>query len=221
MQTIKLSAEPRKVLGRKVKKLRREGKVPANVFGKDIKSQSVSVDLKEFLKVYKEAGETKIVELTLGDKNLPTLIHSVQSDPVDDIYLHINFLQVNLKQKVTAQVPVEFVGESPAEKQGAGTVVKYIDEIEIEALPTDILEKFEIDLSKLEKVDDQVTVGDLKYDKAKIEVVDDVEKIIVKVEELRVEEPEPVVAVETPAEGEAVKEGETEEVDKEEKPEQE
>jgi len=214
MDKINLKATERKALGRKVKKLRREGKLPANIFGKDVTSAAIEIDAKEFQNVFKEAGETKIVEISLGDKKLPTLIHSIQKDPVEDFFLHVDFLQVNLKQKVTAAVPLEFEGESPAEKQGLGTVVTYVDEIEVEALPGEIPDKFVIDVSKFENVGDQVKISDLKYDKDKITISDDPEKIIAKVEELRVEEvaPEPAAAPEgeAPAEGqEEAKESET------------
>ncbi len=178
-------------MGRKVKKLRREGVLPANVYGKKVKSRAVSVRLLDFGKIFKQAGETSIVDLSLDKKTLPVLIHNVQLDPVSDNPLHVDFLQVDLKEKVTSQIPVELVGESPAEKQGLGTVVQYINEIEVEALPTDLLDKFEIDLSKLEKVDDAVLVKDIKVDKKKIFISkEDEEKMVVKIEELRKEEEE-------------------------------
>lgn len=214
MANIQIKAETRTQLGRKVKALRRQGLVPGNVYGKNIKSQAITVNEKEFYSIFKEAGETKIVEILLGDKKLPTLIHNTQTDPVEDKLLHVDFLQVDLKEKVTASVPLEFIGESPAEKQGLGTVVKYEDEVEIEALPGDIPENFVIDISKFENVDDTIKVSDLKVDKTKITITDDPEKIIVKVEELRAEEVVPVVEVaaegevtETPAE--VATEGET------------
>ncbi len=189
MQTLLITAEKRTLIGKKVKKLRREGKIPANIFGKGIKSQAISVSLKEFEKVYKLAGETKIIEVVIGEQKLPTLIAGIQKNPVTDQILHVDFHHVDLKKKVSASVPVEFIGESPAEKQGLGTVVKYINEIEIEALPTDIPEKFTVDLSLLEKVGDQLLVSDLSFNKDKISISEeDMQKIIVKVEELREEE---------------------------------
>lgn len=189
MQTLSITAEKRTLIGKKVKKLRREEKIPANIFGKGIKSQAISVSLKEFEKVYKLAGETKIIEVVIGEQKLPTLIAAIQKNPVTDQILHVDFHHVDLKKKVSASVPVEFIGDSPAEKQGLGTVVKYINEIEIEALPTDIPEKFTVDLSLLEKVGDQLLVSNLSFDKDKISISEeDMQKIIAKVEELREEE---------------------------------
>jgi large subunit ribosomal protein L25 len=169
----------------------------------------------------KQVGETGIVELALLSKKIPTLIHNVQLDPVTDIPIHTDFLQVDLKEKVTAQVPVELSGESPAEKQGLGTVVQHIDEVEVEALPTDLPEKFEVDLSALDKVDMLVQIKDLKVDK-NVAVKDEADRIIVKVEPPRKEEEEvPVEKEEEVEEEEAEKEEGKEEAPAKEKTEKE
>ncbi len=189
-----LKAEKRKILGQKVKTLRKEGVLPANIYGKKVKSLAIQVSMRDFEKVYKEAGETGIVEITVDSSKRPVLVNNVQMHPVTDVPIHIDFLQIDLKEKVTADVPIDLIGESPAEKSGLGTVVQQINEIEVEALPTDLPEKFEIDMSKLTKVDMAVLVKDLKVDK-KIEIKLDIEQIIVKVEPLRKEE-EVIVPVE-------------------------
>lgn len=209
MSNLTLDANTRSTIGRKVKRLRREGVLPANIYGKNFKSQAIQVDLSKYIKLSNEAGESTLIELNLEGKKIPVLIHNTQVDPVNDIPNHVDFLQVNLKEKVTADVPVELVGESPAEKQGLGTAVQYIDEIEVEALPTDLPEKFEIDLSQLKNVGDAVQIKDIKVDAKKVEIKADQEEIIVKVEaqkeeevELPAETPEGEVA-ETPSEGAA------------------
>lgn len=209
MSKLTLKAEERKLLGRKVKKLRKEGILPANLYGKKVKSLSLQVDLKDFQGVYDKAGETGLVELVIGKSKKPVLIHEVQVDPVTDNPIHTDFLQVNLKEKVTANVPIELVGTSPADRQGLGILVQQLEEIEVEALPNDLPDKFEVDISGLEKVDSSVVVADLKYDAKKIEVSADKEQIIAKVEPLREEEEEEPSA---PAEGE---EGEVEKGEKE------
>ncbi len=212
MKKYKLSAEKRTVLGRKVKKIRKEGSLPANIYGKKVKSQAVVVKEKEFAKVFKEAGETSIIELMLGKVKKPVLIHNVQTDPVSDMPLHVDFHQVDLKEKVMANVPVEVLGEAPAEKQGLGTMVQYIDEIDVEALPAELPEKFEVDISGLEEVNAAIFVKDLKYDKKKIEIKLDDEEVVVKIEPLRKEEEvappaeEEVVGEEEEKEGEEVEE---------------
>ncbi len=188
MQKNTLKAEKRKVLGRKVKKLRREGVLPANIYGKKTKSLSIKFPVVDFEKVYKAVGETGIVEIAIGKQKKPVLISNVQLDPVTDKPLHVDFHQVDLKEKTTADVPIELIGESPAEKQGLGTVVQSINEIEVEALPKDLLDKFEIDLSKLTKVDQIVQIKDLVVDTKKIKILAEAEQIIVKVEPPRKEE---------------------------------
>lgn len=212
MNKTTLEAKVRKITGRKVKTLRKEGLIPANIYGKKVKSQAIQVMALDFKKAYEEAGETGLISLKVqGEKgkaeDRAVLVSNVQIDPLSDAAVHVDFRQVDLKEKVTASVPVELVGESPAEKGSLGTVVQYIDEIEVEALPTDLPEKFEVDASGLTEVDQAVFVSDLKYDKAKVEIKNDAGEIIVKVEPPQKEE---VVAApvteEVPVEGEAPKE---------------
>jgi len=206
MEKIVLKAKIRKDIGRKVKLLRKEGILPANIYGKKIKSESIQIDLKEFLNIYKVVGDTKLFYIN----ERPVLVANIQKDPVSDSLLHIDFHQVDLKEKVEAKVPVELIGESPAEKQSIGTVVQYLNEIEVEALPTDLPEKFEIDISTLSEVDQMVHVKDLPFDKSKIEVKTDLEEILVKVEPPQKEEIIAPPVSEVPAEGEVpAVEGET------------
>lgn len=201
MDTKTLKAEGRKITGRKVKNLRKEGILPGNVYGKKVKSESLQVNLKDFEKIYKDVGETGLLNLQIGKTEKPVLIHNLQTHPVTDEPIHVDFLQVDLKEKVVAEVPVELTGESPAEKQGLGTVVQMINEIEVEALPSDLPEKFEIDKASLIEVDQAILVKDLKVDRAKVEVKTDPEGIVVKVEPPQKEEVAPAPA---PAEGEAI-----------------
>jgi len=202
-----LKADIRKVSGRKVKNLRKEGILPGNIYGKKIKSEAVQVVLKDFEKVYKEVGETGLLTLEIGKEEKPVLIHNLQLNPVTDAPVHIDFLQVNLKEKVEADVPVELTGNALAEKQAIGTVVQYVNEIKVEALPMDLPEKFIVDTSELAEVDQAIMVKDLKVDRSKVDVKTGPEEIVVKVEPPQKEEvvipPAPAEA-EVPAEGEVV-----------------
>ena len=199
-----LAAEKRTLEGRKVKNLRKEGILPGNVYGKKVKSQSVQVNLKDFQKTFKEIGETGLLTLQVGDDEKPVLIHNLQLNPVTDEPVHVDFLQVDLKEKVEADIPVELIGESPAEKQAIGTVVQHINEIKVEALPTDLPEKFEVDVTTLVEVDQSIFVKDLKFDRSKVEIKSDLEAIVAKVEPPQKEE---VIAPPAPAEGEVPAEG--------------
>ena len=211
-----LRAEKRKLQGRKVKRLRKEGILPANIYGKKVKSLSVQVPLQDFDKVYKEVGETGLLQVLVENKKRSVLIHNVQVDPVTGFPLHVDFFQVDLTQKVSANVPIETTGGAPAEKQGLGTVVTQLDEIEVEALPADLPEKFTVDLSELKEVDQAIYIKDLSVNKAKVTIKDDLEAIVVKVEPLRKEEEVPEVIEEEEEEGEEVEKEEGKDESKEE-----
>lgn len=198
----KLITEKRKITGRKVKILRREGILPANIYGKEIKSLSVQLNLKSFLPVYKQVGETGLVELKIAgeEKNRPVLIHNVQFDPLKDQPIHADFYQVDLKKKVTTEVPIELVGESPAVSQKIGILIQPLNEVEVEALPTELPDKFELDISSLKVVDDAVTVADLKVPEG-VKILTLEKEILVKIEPLAKEEVvAPPPAEEVPAE---------------------
>lgn len=195
MDKVTLKAEKRETLGRKVKGLREEGILPANIYGKGIDSVAIKIDKLDFEKMFRDVGETGLVEIGIGKEKRPALVDDVQYDPVTDEPLHVDFRQVDLKEKVVATVPIDAVGESPAEKRGIGTAVLYIDEVEVEALPTDFPESFEVDLSGLEEVDDSIYIKDLPVDKDKVEIKAEEDEIVVKVEPPREEEEEPIETV--------------------------
>ncbi|PJC28566.1 50S ribosomal protein L25 [Candidatus Shapirobacteria bacterium CG_4_9_14_0_2_um_filter_40_11] len=203
MSEIKLTAQKRTLVGKKVKKLRKEGLIPANIFGKKIKSQSLSLNKKEFEKVFAEAGETGIVNLTVegGKESHPVMIQNLQKGPVTDEILHADLRQVILTEKVTADIPVEMTGEAPAAEQKLGILIQNISEIEVEALPLDLPEKFVVDVSGLNNVGDEILVKSIKVDKAKVELKIDESQVVIKIEPLAKEEvaPPPV----EPEEGEA------------------
>lgn len=201
MIKLTLKSEKRKLFGRKVKQLRKIGLIPANIFGKKIKSEAITISAKEFRDIFEKAGETQIIDL---DKK-SVLVSNLQIDPVTSDYLHVDFRQVDLSEKIIAKVPVEVVGESPAEKQSIGTVVQQLSEIEVEALPADLPEKFEVDATSLIEVDQTIYVKDLKIDK-KVTIKTDLESIVVKVEPPTKEEVVEVVPEVAPApvEGETV-----------------
>lgn len=161
MKKYTLTAKKRDVIGRKVKSLRAAGALPATVYGKAIESVSVSVPTDAFVKVYNAAGETGLVELAVDGDVRPVLIHSVQVEPVDNKLLHVEFYQVNLKEKVKTNVPLELTGEAPAVVNKVGVLLTITDEVEVEALPTDLPEKILVDVSKLAEIDQEIKVADL------------------------------------------------------------
>lgn len=193
-----LKIQPRKVIGRKVKTLRAKGLVPANVFGHGIKSANLQISAKDFTKAYREVGESTLLYLQEEEKDdRPVLVKAVTVHPVTSQILHVDFHQVNLKEKVAAPVVIKLTGESLAEKDKLGILVQQLHEVEVEALPTDMPEHLEVDISGLVAVGDAIHVKDLKAD-SKVEVKTDPEAIIVKIEPQAKEE---VAEAPAPAEG--------------------
>lgn len=182
MDRLSLTAQERSVLGKKVKKLRKEGKLPGHVFGKGLETESVTVLGKEFLKIFHQAGETGLIDLKIGkEKVRPVLIREVQYDPVEGSPIHIDFYQVNLSQKVKVSVPLVLIGEQPeVVKLGEAIVLQTVNEVEVEALPTDLVEKIEVDISTLLAIDDAITVGQLNYERSKLTLHAPEDEIVVK-----------------------------------------
>lgn len=198
MKSTVLDATERKVIGKKVKTLRKTGQMPITVYGKDIKSHSLSVGLKDFQKVYSHTGETGLVELKFGKETLHTLITDVQFHVLSRLPLHAQLHAVNLSDKIRAKVPVELVGEAPVVVSAQGLLLHTLNEIEVEALPTDLPEKIEIDISQLSEVGQQLCVSDLKS-MAGVEILTGVEEMIVKVVTAVSEETKKEIAAEEAA----------------------
>ncbi len=201
-----LSAEKRVVLGKKVKKLRREGILPANVYGQSHKSIAIQMPIKDFSPVFKKAGETGLVDLSFEKETLPVLIHSVQREPRSQAVIHVDFLVVNLKEKITTKVPVVAIGESLAVKDKLGILISVLSELEIEALPADLPEKIEVSVEGLTTVGDHILVSDIKGDSS-FTITADPAQVVFKIDELVQKVEEPVVET---AEGETTEEGATE-----------
>lgn len=182
MDRLSLHAEERTILGKKVKKLRRDGLLPGHVFGKGLESEMVAVSSRDFLKTFHQAGETGLIDLKIGSEKVrPVLVRDVQHDPITGQPIHIDFYQVNLQEKVKVPVPVVLVGEEPETVHlGEAIVLQTVNEVEVEALPTDLVEKIEVDISPLKQIDDAITVGQLSYDREKLTIHADPEEIVVK-----------------------------------------
>lgn len=205
-----LKGESREIVGRKVKRLRADGLLPVTVYGKKVDSQNLVVSASDFAKTYMETGETGLIELAVGSDLKPVLVHHVQRDPVKNTIFHVEFHQVDLKEKVHANVPLVLVGEAPAVAQKVGVLLTLLSEIEVEALPTDLPEKIEVDVASLAEVGQELKVSDLLAPSG-VAVLSDAAISVVKVGELVSKEAEEQAAAEVaaaeeaaaPAEGEA------------------
>lgn len=202
-----LNADARTVLGKKVKKLRKDGFLPANVYGKGLASKALQVKLSDFQTIFKQVGETGLVELKVDGQTHPVLIKNLQMDYFTETPLHADFYEVNLKEKVKAMVPVELIGQAKAVQEKLGVLLQTLSEVEIEALPDRIPENIKANVEQLAKIGDGITVGDLKIEEG-VTMLTDGGVTIARIAELAKEEV--VVVPEAPVEGEAVaaKEGE-------------
>jgi large subunit ribosomal protein L25 len=201
----KIAVKAREITGKKVQRLRRDGILPGVVFGLHKDSANVQVDLREFERGYRRWGNTTLVTLEgLADGEQPALIHDVTRSTRSGQLLHVDFLRVSLTEKVHADVPIHFVGESPAVKGGA-VLVHAKSEVGVEAFPQDIPHAIEVDISGLLEIDDSIYVRDLKVDTSKVEIQDDGDDLLIRVVPVRVEEEAPAPAA--AAEGEEAAEG--------------
>lgn len=197
-QREKLKVEKREISGKKVRKLRREGIIPANIYGADFTSTAVQLPVKNFNKVFDIVHETGLVDIELGSQVIPVLIKNVQVNPSTEAVLHADFHKVNLKQKITAKVPVETIGEAKAEVDKIGLLEQPMMEVEVEALPTDLPEKIEVNVEKLAAVNDQLLVSDLKAPEG-VTILSDMSQVVVKIGELITKEMEEQMAADAAA----------------------
>ena len=191
MTTFELSANTRTLFGRKTKQLRAKGIIPANIFGKKIKSLAVELESTKLLDTMRFAGETGLINLNIkgDDKPHAVLVSGYAQDPVTGKMLHVDFHEVDLKQKTTASVPLEAVGESEAVKSGM-VLVMFKNEVEVEALPTDLPSSIEVDISGLLEVGDSIHAKDLKFDRSKVSI--------------ELSDEEPIATIQEPAKEEVV-----------------
>jgi large subunit ribosomal protein L25 len=195
---MKLNAKKREILGKRVKNLRQQGMLPGVVFGKDLESIPITLDKKEFEKVYQEAGESTLIDVEITDGNrrhrVPqlhkTLISEVDLDPVSDKIIHANLQAVKLTEKTTATVPLKLVGESPVVKSGEGMLLTLLDEVDVDALPQDLPAEIQVDISGLTAIDQGIAIKDLPVDRSKVEIEQDPEELVVKIEHAEMEEEE-------------------------------
>lgn len=185
--------------------------IPAVLYGPKIGNISLEIDLKEFKEVYNKAGESTLITLLIGEEKALVLIHDVSFAPLTGEPFHVDFYQPILDKEVEAEVPLVFVGESPAVKNLGGTIVKEIQQVEVSALPQKLPHEIKVDLSKLETLEDEIKIKDLdipqdvKVSKDPDETVANVQppqKVEEELEEPIEENVEGVEKVEKPAEDE-------------------
>ncbi len=183
-----LAATTRSELGKQVKKLRVTGKVPAIVYGHGSTPEPITLDSQVVEKVYSHAGSNKIVELKVSDaKAQNVLFYDVQHDSRTGAITHADLYRVRMDEKIRTEVPLHYVGESTAVYQLEGTLLKNLETIEIEALPADLPESIEVDISILDDFEKTIHVRDLIIPSG-VTLLTEEEELVAKVEEPRSEE---------------------------------
>ena len=204
-----LKAAVREETGKRVKKLRTEGKIPAVLYGHKIKPVQLTVGYSDFDKLYQQAGDNTLVDLVINDaKPVKVIVQDHQSDPVTAMFIHVDLHQVDMTEKITTEIPLKFIGEAPAVKELSGVLVIGMDKVEVECLPGDLIKEIEVSLAPLVSYSDLIHVSNLKVP-ATITIKNKPEDVVAQVQEQRAEEEvTPVVVPEAPADAGAEVEAE-------------
>lgn len=182
MAEYELLVEPRELTGKKARRLRSGGYVPAVVYGGGAEARSISVDARSLERVIQEAGITSLIALQLGESGPveSALVRDIQYDAVRRTIQHVDFMRVRLGEKITTDVGVVLVGAQPAD----GMVVQDRNSVEIECLPGDLIHSIEVSLSLLKSVGSTITVKDLQVADS-VRILTDEDEVIAHIEALR------------------------------------
>ncbi|MFQ5874809.1 MAG: 50S ribosomal protein L25 [Dehalococcoidia bacterium] len=193
--TIELSADRREILGKRVRFLRRQGLIPANVYGRARESVPLQIQAKDLQRALAKGGRTTVIGVSInGEKSLRTaVIRGLQRDPRTDELLHVDFLEVDVTQSITADIPIVLVGESPVSKSQSAMISQSLVSLQIEGLPTDLPRSIDVDISGLVEIDQEVRVRDLSVPTS-ISVLADPDQLVVKVARGRIVVEEEVAA---------------------------
>ena len=218
---IELSAQSRRTMGKKVRFVRREGVIPANLYSRGADSLPIQLDGAEIQKILSQHGTGGVIALKLTGEKHPrnVVVREVQRDALTDGLIHVDFQQVSLTEEIKVQVRIVMTGEAKLPKSSNAVVIQTMNSIMLRGLPKHIPEKIAVDISGLNDAGQSIHVKDLGLDKD-ISLMTDPDDIVVKVVASRIEavvEEKPAAAAE-PAEGAEAKEGASAEVGKGEKP---
>lgn len=203
MKEIELRAQKREVMGKQVKQLRRQGVVPAILYGHRTEPLPLQTEERSLRRVLEQVGSHHLITLRVGDDEEPrmTLAREVQLDPITNALLHVDFYEVVMTEKITTEVPLVFIGQSPVVERREGVLVRGLDSVEVECLPSNLIESIEVNLEDLAEIDQAIQVGDLTVD-ADVEILTDKEEVIAQILPLR--EVEEVVEEVVPSEVEII-----------------
>ncbi len=178
---ISLEVSKRDLIGKRVKQLRREGRIPAVLYGPDVEPLSLAADWRELRQVLLDAGGTQIIELNIEGDKVPTLARVVQRDPIRGDILHVDFYRVAMDRLISADVPVMLVGENPLAEAGTAILVHSLNSLSVEALPASLPPHIEVDVARLTEIGDQLLAGDLEMPEGVV-LLTDPEEFVIKLD---------------------------------------
>jgi large subunit ribosomal protein L25 len=219
MDQIELNAAPRQVIGKQVKALRRSGLVPANLYGRSVAPVALQVNARALNRVLSRTGTSRLITLNVEGAQGPqlALARDIQREPMTGSLYHVDFFVVSMTERIKVEVQIALVGDSPAVQRGEGVLVQAFNSVQIECLPGDLLDAIRLDVSKLDKVDAQITIKDLPVSD-RVKVLADPDEMVVRVTPVKEEKVEVAVPTgEAAAEVEVIEKGKKEEEVPEEK----
>lgn len=185
-----LDAQLRTVIGKKVARLRREGIVPATVYGKGISPISIQIDSRTFAKTFRSAGRTALIELHIPQQpNQSAFVHAIQRHPVSRQIIHVDFRVVNLREEITVDVPVVLVGESPLVTREEAVLNHALNTVQVRALPAQLPQHLNVDISGLDDLTKSVYVSDLPTSD-EYAILNDPEELVASLTASRMEQEE-------------------------------
>lgn len=205
--TFSLAVEARTERGKKLTALRTAGKLPGIMYGPKEEATPISIDRVTFEKLFKEAGESSVITLTGLKAPKEVLVHDVAFDPTRGGIVHVDFYAIEAGKEITVHVPLEFVGEAPATKQG-GTLTKVLHEIEVTCVPANLPQHITVDVSMLDSFEKQIHVRDLTFPKG-VSISNDPDDVVALVQAVEEEVEAPAASIDMDA-IEVEKKGKTE-----------
>jgi large subunit ribosomal protein L25 len=210
-----LEAQPRSIVGKKVSQLRREGLVPVSVYGPKNDPINLQIAYRPLQLTLLKAGGTHLIELQVNGKPIPVLAREVQRHYIRNEITHVDFFALDMAAKVTVDVPISYINESPAVQSKKGVLVTGPTTLSIETLPSNLIDRIEVDIAALSEVGDSIHVRDLKLDST-IAILNDPDEMIARISQTSAARSEEAEEAESaPVEVEIIKKGKADEEEEE------
>ncbi len=205
MEEITLTAQPRAVTGKQVRQLRRQGLIPAVIYGHRTEPTPIQVEERALRRLLQQVGGNQLIKLRIGDGDTTrmVLVRDVQREPIKRQVLHVDLYEVIMTERIRTEIPVALLGESPVVASGDGMLQRGIETVEVECLPGDLIQNIEVDLSQLTEVDQEITVGDLAISD-KLQVLTEPSVTVARILPVQEEIVEEGISAETEAEVEVI-----------------